>query len=86
MKIVPKLDTGPVMMQSKVSISKDENYDHISKKLSSLGAKLILDALTLIEKAKFTSQLDSKQLTQKKLIKSSPKLIGMKRQIKLLPK
>ena len=33
MKIVPKLDTGPVMMQSKVSISKDENYDQVKNYL-----------------------------------------------------
>ena len=46
MKIAPKLDTGPVMMKSKVVISKETNYEDLSKKLSNLGAKLILDSLT----------------------------------------
>ena len=88
MKIVPKLDTGPVMMQSKVSISKDENYDHISKKLSSLGAKLILDALTLIEKkkAKFTSQLDSQATYAKKINKIESKINWNEKANKIIAK
>ena len=50
MKITPKLDAGPVMMKSKIKISKDDNYESISKELSNLGAKMIVESLELIEK------------------------------------
>ena len=52
MKITPKLDAGPVMMKSKIKISKDDNYESISKELSNLGAKMIVESLELIEKNK----------------------------------
>ena len=32
MKIKPKLDTGPVMMSSKITITKDMNYNILSSK------------------------------------------------------
>lgn len=52
MKIVPKLDSGPVLIQSKIKISKDTNYEKLNFEMSLLGAKLILDSLDLIEKNK----------------------------------
>ena len=39
MKIIPKLDAGPIMMKSKIKISENANYEIISKELSFLGAK-----------------------------------------------
>ena len=45
MKILPKLDSGPIMMQSKINISPEENSENLSKKLSDLGAKLIIDSM-----------------------------------------
>ena len=42
MKIIPKLDAGPVMMKSKIKISKDSNFLSLSKELSVLGADMIL--------------------------------------------
>ena len=50
MKIIPKLDAGPVMLQSKIKINQEINYESLSNEMSKLGAKLILDALELIEK------------------------------------
>ena len=49
MKIIPKLDAGPVMMKSKVEISYNTNYENLSNKLSLLGAKMIIKSLDLIE-------------------------------------
>ena len=45
MKIVSKLDAGPYISQIKIKIDKDDNYQSLSKKLSFLGSKMILDAL-----------------------------------------
>ena len=50
MKIVPKLDAGPYMMQKSVSINEKDNNFSLSKKLSEVSAKLILDALLIFEK------------------------------------
>ena len=50
MKIVPKLDSGPYLLQEKVKIDKNENLKTLSSKLSNLGSRLILKALELIEK------------------------------------
>ncbi len=62
MKIVPKLDAGPVLMQSKIAINEEINQEELSLKISTLGAKLIIDALELIKnnKANFKSQDETK--------------------------
>ncbi len=53
MKIVPTLDAGPYMMQRSVSINEKDNHFSLSKRLSEVGAKLILDALSIFEKKEF---------------------------------
>ena len=50
MKIVSKLDAGPFMLQEKIKIEKNDNYKTLSEKLANLGSKLILEALSFIEK------------------------------------
>ena len=52
MKIEPKLDTGPILMKSKVKISEETNYTDLSDKLSQLGSELIINSLELIYKKK----------------------------------
>ena len=76
MKIVPKLDAGPVLIQSKISIDKEINHEEISEKMSDLGAKLIVDAIELIKnnKAKFVPQDESKVSYAKKIEKIESKI------------
>ena len=76
MKIVPKLDAGPVLIQSKLLISKKINHEQISKKMSDLGAKLIIDALELIKnnKANFIPQDETKVIYAKKIKKIESKI------------
>jgi len=76
MKIVPKLDTGPVLMQSKLRISAETNFKELSDRLSKLGAKLILDALESIEqnKAEFISQNENEATYAKKIDKIESKI------------
>ena len=50
MKIIPKLDAGPYMLQEKIGINKNENFSSLSKRLSAVGGKLIIEALSLLEK------------------------------------
>jgi len=76
MQIEPKLDAGPVMLQSKIKIHPTLNAEELSNKMSKIGAKLILDALELIEgnKAKFTPQNDSEATYAKKIKKTEAKI------------
>ena len=76
MKIVSKLDAGPVLIQSKFKISDKINYEEMSEKMSDLGAKLIIDALELIKnnKANFTPQDETKVVYAKKIAKIESKI------------
>jgi len=76
MKIVPKLDAGPVLIQSKFQISNKINYEEISEKMSDLGAKLIIDALELIKNnnANFTPQDETKVTYAQKIEKIESKI------------
>ena len=76
MKIVPKLDAGPILIQSKLMISNNVNYKEMSEKMSDLGAKLIINALELIKnkKANFTPQDETKVTYAKKIEKTESKI------------
>ena len=76
MKIVTKLDAGPVLLQSKIKISKEINFKELSSQMSELGAKLILDTLKLIESKKvdFTEQNESEATYAKKIEKTETKI------------
>ena len=76
MKIVPKLDAGPVMMQEKINISQEISFIELSKKMSEIGAKLILNSIKLIEnkKAVFVEQKESDATYAKKIEKNETKI------------
>ena len=76
MRIEPKLDAGPVLIKSKIQITKEINHEELSAQMSKLGAKLILKALDLIEngKAKFISQNDKEATYAKKIEKTESKI------------
>ena len=76
MKIVSKLDAGPVMMKAKIKITKDTTNEKLSEEMSNLGSKLILDSLNLIEKGdeKFVDQNESKATYAKKIGKLEAKI------------
>ena len=54
MKITKQLDAGPVMLSAKINISRNTTFEHLSKEMSELAAKKILEALDLIEKKTFS--------------------------------
>ena len=76
MKIVPKLDSGPYILQEKIKIDKSENQEQLSFKLSAIGAKLILKALDKIETGdkKFIEQDENKVSYAKKIDKQESKI------------
>ena len=75
-KIIEKLDAGPIMMKSKIKISLNDNYESISKALSNLGAKMIVKSLQLIEqnKTEFIDQDEKLASYAKKINKSEAKI------------
>ena len=72
MKIVPELDAGPVLIQSKIKITKETNHRELSDKMSELGAKLILDTFEIIKnkKVNFIEQNESEATYAKKIEKT----------------
>ena len=76
MKIIPKLDAGPVMMKSKIKISKDSDFLSLSKELSVLGADMILKSLDSIEKnsENFIDQVEREATYAKKIDKKESKI------------
>ena len=88
MKIVSKLDSGPVMLQSKLDISKDDNQESLSKKLSELGSVKILEALNLIENksVNFVDQKENEATYAKKISKDEAKINCNKKASEIIAK
>ena len=76
MKIIPKLDAGPVMLQEKIKISQEMSYEDLSNKLAEIGAKLILESIKLIEnnKVNFIEQKESEVSYAKKIRKNESRI------------
>ena len=76
MKITEDLDTGPVMYQAKISINQSTDSETLSKVLSQLGAKTLLDSINKIADgtAKFEEQDHSKATYAKKINKAEGKI------------
>ena len=76
MQIVSKLDSGPIMMKSKIKISKYTKYKKLSEQLSNLGSSMIIDSLNLIESkaGKFIEQNDKDATYANKIDKKETKI------------
>ena len=76
MKIVEKLDAGPVIMQEKINVTSEMNAEDLSNKLSDLSSKLILECIDEIEgrKTKFIDQDEQKATYAKKINKEEGKI------------
>jgi len=76
MKITEDLDTGPVMNQAKISINQTTDAETLSKVLSQLGAKTLLDSINKIADgtAKFEEQDHNVATYAKKISKAEGKI------------
>ena len=52
MRVVEELDAGPLLMRCKVGIKKTDTFSSLEKRLSAVGAALIVDALNQINSLK----------------------------------
>ena len=88
MKIVEELDAGPVMHQDKIQINENVDSLTLSKVLSKLGAKSIINAIDEIVKgkARFQEQNHSKATYAKKILKNEGRINWSQSAKKILAK
>jgi len=88
MKIVEELDAGPIMHQDKIKINENVDTLTLSKILSQLGAKSIINSINKIEKgqAKFQEQNHRLATYAKKILKTEGKINWKESAKKILAK
>ena len=76
MKIIEKLDAGPIMFRKEIKLANTMNTEDISNLLSKIGSEIISDCFDLIEvgKAEFVEQDHSKATYAKKINKEEAKI------------
>ena len=88
MKIIPKLDAGPYVLQKSTNINPKDNYLSLSKRLSKIGAELAVESISLFEKniVKFTDQQDKFVTYAKKISKKESEIDWNENAKKLIAK
>mgnify|MGYP001416983669 CR=1 FL=1 len=76
MKIEEKLDSGPVLFSKELELDENTIYGEIEKKLSIIGANLLVESLNTIEtgNSKFINQNHSEATYAKKINKNETKI------------
>ncbi len=76
MRVEEKLDSGPVLSAKELDLDQATTYGEIEKKLSELGASVLIESLKKIEngKAKFVDQVHSEATYAKKIDKTETKI------------
>src|SRR6186713_1216585 len=62
MRMVPKLDAGPILLQVATPIVHDETYGELQLRLSELGALALIEALSLIDIGQITERPQDESL------------------------
>ena len=88
MKIISKLDAGPCVLQKSTNINLQDNFLSLSKRLSKIGAELILESISLFEKdvIKFTDQQDKFVTYAKKISKKESEIDWNEKAKKIIAK
>ena len=76
MKIEEKLDSGPVLISKAFELNQNATHGEIEKKLSIMGANLLIENLTSIRdgKLKFINQVHSESTYAKKIDKNETRI------------
>ena len=70
------VDTGAIYMQEQMAIDDNDTYGTLSEKLSKMGAKMVVDALDLIESGKAVKvKQNDDEATFTKMIKQAIKIL-----------
>lgn len=62
MRMVQRLDAGPVILQLGTSVNEDETYGELALRLSEIGAAALIEALALIELGRATESPQEESL------------------------
>ena len=76
MRMVQALDAGPIMLQSRTPIARDETAGELETRLSELGALTLVEALTLMSLGKLTEtpQDDAKATYAPKIVREMARI------------
>ncbi len=76
MRMVQALDAGPIMLQARTPIARDETAGELEARLSELGALALVEALTLMSLGKLTEtpQDDSKATYAPKILREMARI------------
>ena len=76
MKIEEKLDSGPMLFSKEIELDQNVTYGEIEKKLSVMGANLLIESFKSIESGnpKFIDQVHSEATYAKKINKNETKI------------
>ena len=76
MKIQEKLDTGPILSSKQIDLDKNSTHGEVEKKLSLVGANLLVESLKSIENGtlKFVEQVSKDATYAKKIDKKESKI------------
>ena len=76
MKIEEKLDSGPILASKEIELDQNATHGEIEKKLSIMGANLLIESLKKIEEgnSKFVDQVHSEATYAKKIDKGETKI------------
>jgi methionyl-tRNA formyltransferase len=76
MRMVEKLDAGPVILQLTTDVFDDETYGELALRLSELGATALIEALALVElgQAKETPQDDARATYARKVDRAATRV------------
>ena len=76
MKIVKKLDSGPILASKELELIQSQTYGEVEKKLAEVGADLLIKSLANIEvkSLKFKEQIHSEATYAKKIDKGETKI------------
>ena len=81
-QIIEKLDAGPIINQKKVDIQDDYNKDELSKKLTEVGIKLLVETIPLIFDKKISySDQDENDVTYANKISSQNRKINFNKSV-----
>ena len=76
MKIIEKLDSGPIICSKEMNLNRNSTYGEVESSLSVMGANLLIEALQQIQikKADFKNQINSEATYAKKINKNESKI------------
>jgi methionyl-tRNA formyltransferase len=76
MRVVERMDAGPILLQRELPIAADDTLSSLSKKLAQLGAEALMEALTLLARGNLPEiPQDETQATYTALVRKADALI-----------